>query len=74
MKINNKYTNLLFASLMSLFMALLMSGILTVIHLGFKPNFIGRWLHAFVIAWPIAFPSILIIAPAVRKIVAKLTD
>ena len=46
----------------------------SAIHLGFKPDFIGRWLAAFAIAWPIAFPSIFVIAPTVRKIVAKLTD
>jgi len=59
---------------MSLLMALLMSGVLTAIHLGFTPHFIAQWLHAFVIAWPIAFPSILLIAPVVRKIVAMLTE
>ena len=54
-------------------MALLMSAILTAIHLGFSVHFVGLWLHAFLIAWPIAFPSIFLIAPVVRKIVVKLT-
>jgi len=59
---------------MSLLMALLMSGALTAIHLGFTPHYIAQWLHAFIIAWPIAFPSILVIAPLARKLVAKLTE
>ena len=54
-------------------MALLMSGVLTAIFIEFSRNFASRWMHAFVIAWPIAFPSILVIAPIVRKLVAKLT-
>jgi Protein of unknown function (DUF2798) len=74
MKISAKHSNLLFAFFMSLLMAFLMSGVLTAIHLGFPPDFIAQWLHSFVLAWPIAFPSILVIAPPVRRIVAKLTE
>jgi Protein of unknown function (DUF2798) len=74
MRVNAKHSNLLFAFFMSVLMALLMSGVLTAIHLGFTPDFIGQWLHSFVLAWPIAFPSILLIAPVVRKIVVKLTE
>lgn len=73
MKFNKKYSNLLFAFLMSILMAFLMSGVLTAIHLGFTPHFIVQWLHSFALAWPIAFPSILLITPVVRKAVAKLT-
>jgi uncharacterized protein (DUF697 family) len=53
-------------------MALLMSGVLTTIFTGISHNFFSRWAHAFIIAWPIAFPSILLIAPVVRKMVEKL--
>ncbi|HSI25190.1 MAG TPA: DUF2798 domain-containing protein [Methylotenera sp.] len=59
---------------MSLLMAFLMSGVLTAIHLGFTPDFIAQWLHSFVLAWPIAFPSILVVAPLVRNMIAKLTS
>ena len=74
MKINPKYTDLLFAFFMSVLMALLMSGVLTAIHLGFTQNFISMWLHAFILAWPITFPSIVLLAPIVRKIVASLIE
>jgi hypothetical protein len=33
-----------------------------------------QWLRGFATAWPIAFPSVLIFAPMVRKIVARITD
>jgi hypothetical protein len=72
MKIDAKHSNLLFAFFMSVLMAFLMSGVLTAIHLGITPHFIAQWLHSFVLAWPIAFPSILLLAPIVRKIVAHL--
>jgi fructose-specific phosphotransferase system IIC component len=74
MKINPKYSNLLFAFIMSVVMALIMSGILTAIFTGFLGDYFGRWLRAFSYAWPIAFPSILLISPVVRRLVTKLTQ
>jgi hypothetical protein len=53
-------------------MAFIMSGVLTAIHRGFE-NFISNWMFGFVIAWPIAFPAVLVIAPRVRRVVQRLT-
>jgi Protein of unknown function (DUF2798) len=36
-------------------------------------GFFFKWMHAFVIAWVCAFPAVLVVAPIVRRIVAKLT-
>ncbi len=58
---------------MSLLMAMLMSGVLTALFAGIDSQFLAHWMRAFTHAWPIAFPSILIIAPLVRKIVSTLT-
>ena len=74
MKIPKKYTGLLFAFIMSLLMAFLMSGVLTVVFVGLHNQFLTQWLSGFLHAWPIAFPSILVIAPVVRKIVFALTE
>ncbi len=74
MKIPKKYTGLLFAFVMSLLMALLMSGVLTAVFAGINHQFFVHWMNGFVHAWPIAFPAILVIAPLVRKIVTTLTD
>ena len=63
MQINAKYSNLLFAFLMSVLMALLMSGVLTAIFTGFSRNFTSHWMYAFVITCPIAFTTIMVIAP-----------
>jgi hypothetical protein len=73
-KISKKYSSLLFAFLMSLLMAMLMSGVLTALFAGIDSQFPAHWMRAFFHAWPIAFPSILIIAPVVRKFVANLTE
>jgi hypothetical protein len=74
MKIPKKYSMLLFAFITSLFMATLMTGIVTYKLTGFNTGFFTRWLHAFLTAWPIAFPSIFLITPISRKIVAKLCE
>lgn len=72
MKFHPRYSNLLFAFFMSLCMAFIMSGVLTAIIDGFD-NFIPTWMFGFSIAWPVAFPAVLLIAPQMRKLVHKLT-
>lgn len=69
-----KFTPLVFAFFMSMMMAFIMSGILTFVNLGPVPDFINRWMHAFVVAWACAFPTVLLVAPIARKIVAKLVQ
>lgn len=72
MKIHPRHTNLLFSFVMLLSMAFIMSGVLTAIFDGFT-NFIASWMFGFSIAWPIAFPAVLLIAPRVRRLVQQLT-
>ncbi|HSI24079.1 MAG TPA: DUF2798 domain-containing protein [Methylotenera sp.] len=74
MKIPKKYEGILFAFVMSLLMALLMSAVLTLVFTGLDKQFVVRWMNGFVHAWPIAFPSIFIIAPLVKKIVVALVE
>jgi len=66
-----RWQPLLFAGFMSGFMAFFMSGILTLVNLGWVDGFFGKWLHAFLIAWPIAFPLVLLFAPLTRKLLAR---
>jgi Protein of unknown function (DUF2798) len=73
MLIPPRFTSLLFAFFMSMLMAFIMSGILTFVNLGPVGGFFFKWMHAFVIAWACAFPTVLVVAPIVRRIVAKLT-
>jgi len=74
MKIHQKHTQLLFAFLMSVFMAIIMTCIVTLRLTGLNSGFLIRWFHAFLTAWPIAFPCILLLAPLVQKIVRNLTS
>lgn len=74
MKIPAKYSNLLFGALLSTIMVTIISGTVVLVNQGLTPELPRQWLKGFATAWPIAFPSVLVIAPIVRKIVAKLTD
>lgn len=66
-----RWQPLVFAGFMSCFMALCMSGILTLVNLGWIDGFFGKWLRAFLIAWPIAFPLVLLFAPLTRRLLAR---
>lgn len=57
---------------MSMIVACIVTGVLTAVNHGYQ-NFILNWARSFVIAWVIAFPAVLIIAPLVRRLVHWLT-
>ncbi len=73
MKIPSRYSNLLFGAMLSIIMVTIISGMVTLINQGFNAEFFTRWFKGFITTWPIAFPSVLVVAPFVRKVVAKLT-
>lgn len=66
----------IFPALLSGIMAFLMTSVITYINVGAPPDFIARWLKAFVIAWPLAYLAALIATPFARRgtafIIAKL--
>lgn len=72
-KFNYRHAPVLLAFFTSLMMSLLMSGVVTFLNLGLVDDFLRRWLIAFVSAFVIAFPSILLVLPVARKIVGRLT-
>lgn len=72
--IPKKYEMILFAFLMSLFMAGFMSFIVTLINMGFVDGILYFWLEAYWKAFLVAFPTIIIVVPQVRKITSKLIE
>jgi hypothetical protein len=61
---------LIFAATMSGIMSFLVSGVATWKAIGITADFVWRWLAAWANAWPIAFATLLVVAPLVRRIVA----
>jgi len=63
--IDRNYEFILFAFLMAGFM----SFIVTLINIGFIDGILGIWLSAYWKAFLVAFPTIFVVVPQVRKIV-----
>ena len=63
-----------FGFLLSGLMSLVVSGIATVQARGLEPGLVGGWMEAWLSSWAVAFPTVLVVAPFVRRLVAQLTD
>lgn len=64
---------LVFSGLMSLVMAFLMTAWVSWIHLGFPPDFVARWMTAFIQAWPAALVIALLAGPPLQRLSTCLT-
>lgn len=62
----------LFGFLLSGMMSLIVSGIATFRALGLSETFVGLWGSSWISSWAVAFPTVLVVAPLVRRIVARL--
>lgn len=62
----------LFGGLLSFIMVAVVSAMVLLINQGFQTDFFNRWFMSFISTWPIAFPTVLVVAPIVRKLVAKM--
>lgn len=68
----NKKQKIIFAFFMSLTMTLIISGVLSVINIGFTADLLSSWLKSFSIVFPIAFPSAIFVAPLAKKLTEKI--
>ncbi len=64
-----RYAPYLFGFLLSGFMSLIVSGVATWRALGLTEGFFGLWMGAWMSAWPVAFVALLVVRPAVQRIV-----
>lgn len=62
----------IFPAILSCVMAFLMTAVVTFLNVGMPPDFVARWLKAFVIAWPLAYCAALIASPIARRGTAKI--
>ncbi|NOU89303.1 DUF2798 domain-containing protein [Paenibacillus sp. LMG 31460] len=68
MRINHKYRQLTFVSIMSMIMTFIMSGIMTyVLEGGFIPYFVSTWMKDWGVAFVIAFGLNLFLPAKIRK-------
>lgn len=55
-------------------MAGLMTGFVTWLNLGFVPDFLSRWGHAFIVAWPLAACAAFMAIPISVKLTRKMLN
>jgi hypothetical protein len=67
-----RFAPILFGLLLSALMSLVVAGIATLRNAGFVDGFFGIWLSAWLPSWAVAFPTVLVVAPVVRKLVGMM--
>ena len=67
--IDKKYQHLVFAFFMALLMSCFMSLVISIFNVGFVSHILTIWLNAWGFAFVVAFPTITLVIPVVRKMV-----
>jgi Na+/H+ antiporter NhaD/arsenite permease-like protein len=62
-----------FGFLLSGFMSLIVSCVATLRAAGLVDGFVALWLSAWLASWLVALPTVLVVAPAVRRFVERNT-
>jgi len=73
MRLPARYAPLLFGALLSAIMVALVSAFVLLTTHGATPDFALRWARSCATTWPVAFVAVTLVAPLVRRVVARLT-
>lgn len=73
-KLPAKYATVVMPFFLSILMSCIVSGISAFNGVGASPQFIELWLGAWLISWIVAFPTLLMVLPLVRKLTAAFVE
>jgi hypothetical protein len=73
MHVPARYAPILFGALLSIIMVGLVSAFVITVTQGIHPGFATQWLKSCVTTWPVAFPTVTLVAPWVRRVVGRMT-
>ena len=73
MRIPVRFAPIAFGALLSAIMVALVSAFVIAVTQGLHPGFTAQWLKSCATTWPVAFPTVTLVAPWVRRIVGRLT-
>lgn len=71
-KLPARYASLVMPLLLSIVMTCIVSAISTLRGIGLATHFVRIWLGAWLISWLIAFPTLLLILPVVRRATSRI--
>lgn len=74
MHIPARFAPIVFGALLSAIMVAIVSAFVLATTQGMHGEFLSLWTRSCATTWPIAFPTVTLIAPWVRQAVAKLTN
>lgn len=73
MRIPARFAPIVFGALLSAIMVAIVSAAVLATSRGIDGNFAGSWASSCLTTWPIAFPTVTLIAPWVRRLVGRIT-
>lgn len=73
MRIPSRFAPIVFGALLSVIMVAVVSAFVLAINQGFHQAFLSQWLRSCLMTWPVAFPTVTLVAPWVRRAVGHMT-
>lgn len=73
MRIPVRFAPIIFGALLSAIMVAIVSAFVLATTQGLHPGFARDWLKSCATTWPVAFVAVTLIAPWVRRVVARVT-
>ena len=73
-KLPARYAAIVMPLALSIIMTFVVSAISTLKSLGPTPAFLATWPSAWLLSWLVAFPTVLVVLPLVRRIVGLLVE
>ena len=73
MRVSARFAPLLFGALLSAIMVAFVSAFVLVTTQGLHAGLAAQWLRSCVTTWPVAFPTVTLVAPWVRQVVGRVT-
>lgn len=73
MTVPSRFAPLLFSALLSAIMVCIVSAFVLITSQGVHPGLPAQWLRSCLTTWPVAFPTVYVVAPLVRRTVARVT-
>lgn len=67
-----RYAQVVFAFILSVLMSFIITGVATYRTIGPEDPIIATWFGTWLSAWIVAFPTVMVVAPLTRRVVAKL--
>lgn len=73
MRVAVRFAPILFGALLSAVMVAIVSAVVLAVNQGLQQGFAWQWLRSCLTTWPVAFPTVTLVAPWVRRLVGRMT-